>query len=388
VNTKALIDLITRKASESNESQAPDPFGNITSQKVLASTGIDGLKTLAFKLQVGPDGSMSEFFLGVPEASRQGLFKLLGGEAKDSAVPAFVPADAVKFSRWRMDGQKVWATLDKIIGDISPGVMNLLLGSAESAAKEKDPDFDIKKDLIGNLGDDLISYEKAAQATGDSGAKSTPSLVLLGSPNAEKLTAAVKTVLGALNPQAAPTQREFLGRKIITVTLPALPLPVPDAAGKPPGPRLFSLAASGGYMAMSADAAILEEYLRSSEKPGKALRESVGLADATQRVAGPGTVVFGFENQTETMRTTFDSFKVSTASGTTNANLTAMNLALTSLGMDPQTNFMGWFDFSLLPSFDKVAKYFSFAVYGGKATVDGLSFKVFAPAPPAVRAAK
>jgi hypothetical protein len=42
-------------------------------------------------------------------------------------------------------------------------------------------------------------------------------------------------------------------------------------------------------------------------------------------------------------------------------------------------------DFSLLPDFDSLAKYFYFTVYGGSANVDGLSFKLFAPVPPGLK---
>jgi len=45
-------------------------------------------------------------------------------------------------------------------------------------------------------------------------------------------------------------------------------------------------------------------------------------------------------------------------------------------------SFRDWMDFSLLPDYDQVSKYFYFSVYGGGATADGLSFKVFAPRPP------
>jgi hypothetical protein len=41
-----------------------------------------------------------------------------------------------------------------------------------------------------------------------------------------------------------------------------------------------------------------------------------------------------------------------------------------------------WLDFSLLPEYDKVSKYFYFTVYAGSATTDGLTFNFFAPRPP------
>src|SRR5258708_11271124 len=33
-----------------------------------------------------------------------------------------------------------------------------------ATAKDKDPSFDVRKNLIGNLGDDMISYEKPARS--------------------------------------------------------------------------------------------------------------------------------------------------------------------------------------------------------------------------------
>jgi hypothetical protein len=41
-----------------------------------------------------------------------------------------------------------------------------------------------------------------------------------------------------------------------------------------------------------------------------------------------------------------------------------------------------WMDFSLLPDYDQVSKYFYFSVYAGATTTDGISFKAFAPRPP------
>jgi hypothetical protein len=41
-----------------------------------------------------------------------------------------------------------------------------------------------------------------------------------------------------------------------------------------------------------------------------------------------------------------------------------------------------WLDFSLLPDYDQVSKYFYITVYAGNTTADGLSLKIFAPRPP------
>ena len=385
INTKAILDLLIKQASEKKETDGADPLGGMNPEKVMSALGLAGLKSIAFNFQNQPEGSILQIFASVPEGSRQGVFKILAGEAKESNPPAFVPGDAVKFQRWRIDAQKAWATLEKMLGDISPQAisqLNFLLDMANTAAKEKDPAFDVKKSFIGNLGDDLISYEKAPRGTTPADLRSPPSIFLLGSPNSEQLAAALKSILGFFNQQgAAPTEREFLGHKIFSLPMSQLPFPG-AAAAKPGAPRKLHYTASGGYLALSTDAALVEEYLRSTENQGKTLRQTPGLTEAAQKVTGPGTTLFGYVNQAESMRTLLELLKKDPTSST--------NSPLASIpGIpNPQALFKDWFDFSLLPSFEKISKYFYFAVYGGSATSQGLSFKFFSPAPPQLKLAQ
>jgi hypothetical protein len=83
--------------------------------------------------------------------------------------------------------------------------------------------------------------------------------------------------------------------------------------------------------------------------------------------------LFGYQNQRETMRSTFEGLK----------NIPA-NLAAKTL--ESESNLFSLLyrsaNFSLLPDYDKVSKYFYFSVFGGSTTADGLSFKFFAPRPP------
>jgi hypothetical protein len=384
VNVKAFLDLAMRKPAEKSSEAAPEPMGTFKPEKVIEATGLGGVKTLAFTYQSASEGSLLQFFVGAPEASRQGLFKIIAGEPKDSSPPAFIPADAVKFQRWRLDGQKIWAALEKMVADISPqtlNALNFLLDAANTTAREKEPGFDIRKNLIGNLGDDLITYQKAPRGSTLADLKSAPSMILVGSPNPEQLAASLKSVLSFMNQQGGPpAEREFLGRKIFSMPLPALPLPIP-AASKSYGPRTLNYAASGSYVALSTDAALLEEFLRSSESQAKTLRETAGLIEASQKVTGPGTGLFGYDNQAETMRATFETWKKSPSS-VTNSALGPLSGALP---VNPAASFAQWLDFSLLPPFEKVAKYFSFRVYGGSANVDGLTLKVFSPTPPLLK---
>ena len=372
VHFKPIAAVLSRLASDAAKDNPPD---SPNWSKIITATGIGGLKTLSFSLSETPEGSFGEMYLAVPASSRVGLFKIFAAEAKDANPPPFVPADAVKFQRYRLDVQKAWNTLEAMLTEVSPqmgGGLKLIL---ETAGKDKDPNFDLRKELIGNLGDDIISYQTIPRSNTLAGLSSSPTVFLLGSPNAEKLSASLKTVGSLLPPQLTNLkERELLGHKVYSLTLPGGVNPDGSMSQ-----RTLSYAASGGYLAISTDEALLESYLRSSDNTAKALRDSPGLNDAAQKIGGMSTGLFGYENTSETMRVTLDALKNDSGGVEKILAMTPFAAKLSGKGLKD------WLDFSLLPSFDQIAKYFHFTVYSGTVNADGLGYKFFAPTPPRLK---
>ncbi len=367
-NTKTFFDVLAHIPQEPPNPEAPSFLPSLSPTAMLNASGLMGLKSVSLAYREAHDGSQLNLYLSAPEAARQGLLKILAAVPKDANPPVFVPASAVKFSRWRIDGQKSWAELEKMISSLSPGGLaglNATIDAVNSLARQKDTDFDLRKNLIANLGDDFISYQKAPAGNTPGDLNHAPSLFLFGTANADQASLALKSVASLMyGQQNAPDPRDFLGRKIYTIPLPGRR--APGAAA--PVSRSLYCAASGGYVALTADVSMLEEYLRSNAGQARPLRETAGLADAAQHVGGAGSGLFGYENQRETMRTAFSLLK----------NPAATDTAMAAF----PRSVRDWMDFSLLPDYDQVAKYFYFSVYGGAATADGLSFKVFAPRPP------
>ena len=367
-NAKTFFDVLARIPPAPPNPEAPSFLPSLSPTAMLNASGLMGLKSVSLAYHESHDGSQLNFYLSAPEAARQGLLKILAAVPKDANPPEFVPASALKFSRWRIDGQKSWAELEKMIGALSPGglaSLNATIDAVNALARQKDPDFDLRKNLIANLGDDIISYQKAPAGNAPGAVNHAPSLLLFGAANADQAALAVKSVASLMSgQQTAPDPRDFLGRKIYTIPLPGRRQP--DATA--PVSRSLYCAASGGYVALTTDVSMLEEYLRSNAGQARPLRETAGLAEAAQHVGGAGNGLFGYENQRETMRAAFSLLKNPAA-------------ADTALAAFPKS-FRDWMDFSLLPDYDRVSKYFYFSVYGGGATADGLSLKVFAPRPP------
>jgi hypothetical protein len=367
-NAKTVFAVLARVPPETPNPEAPSLLPSFSPTAMLNAAGLTGLRSVSLAYRESHEGSQVDLFLAAPEPTRQGLLKIVAPAAKDANPPVFVPGSAVKFWRWRIDSQKSWAELEKMLNGISPGglaSLNAMIDAVNGLARKKDPKFDFRKNLIANLGDDFISYQKAPTGTTLADLNRPPSLFLFAAANADQTALATWTVLALRYQQAnLPEPRDFLGRKIYAIPLPARGLPGADA----PVSRSLYCAASGGYVAVTSDVSMLEEYLRSSAGQARPLRDTVGLAEAAQQVGGAGNGVFGYQNQRETMRAAFSLFKRSAA------NDTAMR-------MFPQS-FREWMDFSLLPDYDQVSKYFYISVYGGAATAEGLSFKAFAPRPP------
>jgi len=334
--------------------------------KILAATGLDGLKSAGFTVRETPAGSTLALHLNAPAATRNGLLKILALPAKDAGMPAFVPSDATEFSRIRLDGQQTWAELVKIATGIEPAsgpaTLNMMIDSLNKPAQKKDPGFDLRKTVLANLGDDLVFYGKGTNQI---------SLIAVSHPDA--VVEGVRNLTSHEASQVAVgAPRKFHGHTIVTV---ALKVTTPRAAkggaapSAPQHPMLY-LSSAGGYLAITKNVALLEDFLRNADSQLKTRPATPGIAEAATHVGGTGGGLFLYRNQLETMRAAFDSLDDSGVGGP------AMMMLPT---------YRDWADVTLLPDFDSVAKYFSFSVIGATATADGLTWTTFSPRPPQLR---
>ncbi|MGZ8939066.1 MAG: hypothetical protein ACXW32_07635 [Limisphaerales bacterium] len=385
LNVKPIYEKVLQMASKEQEAP-PTGMPALQPDKILPALGFSSIDSISARLGGSADGSVIEFMLGAPEGRREGIFKLLTIEKKDAAPPGFVPADVTKFQRTRVDSQKAWATLESIVSKIDPSMAGLLQLMLSSAGKDKDPNFDLKKNLIGNLGDDFIQYEKAPKTAKLDQIQSPPSLTLIGSPDPAALLDALRMITSLLPPplSTAPLkEREFLGKKIYTLSLAAAPQVLDEETedappGAPPAAttQSFSFTSSAGYLALSNDDSLLEEYLRSGESPPKPLRSVTGFAEAAQKAGGMENGFFSYENQVETLRITMDMLK--------NNPDALSQLPFLGGGEEDEEGgsaFNRLFNIKLLPSFDRISKYFGIAVASAGTTPEGLHVKVVAQKP-------
>jgi hypothetical protein len=316
-----------------------------------------------------------QFFVGAPESSRRGLLQMLATEDKDSGPPPFVPADAVKFSRLRVDLPKSWRVFESTLKQVNPTAattLNYVLGLAGKAEDEK---YDLKSELLASLGDDVITYGRNPVNTTIGELREAPEILLIGSPNPWKLGTAFKEAASLLVPAGGIKDREFLGRRIYSATLPV------SLGG---GSRLYYFAASGGYVALTSDVEMLEEFLRSNESDKPGLSQTPGLADAAQRAGGGMSAgIFSYGNDRESMRALLETLRKETISAPDLLGLLGLEFRLDRIStVEEASQFKEWCDFSLLPPADALARYFNYSIWVGGFTPAGFRLNCFTPAAP------
>ncbi len=370
IHLEPVVGAIAKQMAAEEAENGPNPMG-VSPAAVLKALGLTGLVDASFGYFEKPDGAYAEMALGVPQSKRQGLFKMLASAPNDSAPPPFVPGNVDSFSRWRIDLNKVWSDIEAMVGQISPLMTGMMQISLSQIGKQTDPNFDFKRNFIGNLGDDLISFSQAPGGASIEAIASQPALFLLGSRDAVQLAAAVNTMLTEFGLQ--PTSTKFLGRTIYSIATPSADF---DSEG-----GQMSFVASDGYLAIASDRGIMETFLRSGSENSneRPLRSNAEMGAAAAKIGGLRTGLFAFQNDKESVKSVYNMIRE-------NPEFIEMILAEATseleVGGDEDVEPSNWIDISLLPPFSRLEKYFNISVITGSVEPVGFRLKAFTPTPP------
>lgn len=298
VNVGEVVRYAFAKAEPVNANPA-SPFAlALDVRRLLNALGLGGWKSLAMALDFDERGGEADVFINLPEAERKGLFKLLETERQSAAPPAFVPDDVAKYSRWRKDGQELINILERTAAEAMPPFAGFISMMIDQAGKAKNPDFDFRRQFIGNLGNDLISLTWAPKALTLPALSAPPALYLIGSGNPPALMDALVTAQSAMGmPGAKAKEEEFLGQKIVS-----LPAGIEIGAdGKPAGTKFMHLTTGRGYLAVGTDRERVEDFIRGGSK-ADSLAETAGFRRAAETAGGLATGWLFYQNPVDTLR--------------------------------------------------------------------------------------
>lgn len=348
--------------------------------RILTAVGLGGLKTIAFAGRWESSGGFGEFSVRVPESARRGLLRMMEFEAKDATPPPYVPADALAFSRTRIDLMRAWNTLEAMLMDVSPQVGGIVRMSVDGIGKDKDSSFDFRTQFVGNLGDDAIAWQVQPEDGKATATGSPPQVALISSPKPGELAASIKTLMGMIPPDVAKLEEsEIAGTKVWSI---AVPMGVPNSGQSAPPMQTFAFAAARGYLALATDLDLLKSFLEGKAPADGSLITKPGLQAAANKVGGFSTGMFGYSNDRLGVRSIWDAVTDKDLSAINPTALMLRQLFAAAESSGKGVNLNDWVDFSLLPPFEKVEKYFYISVYAGSVGPDGFTLKTFAPTPP------
>ncbi len=378
INMTGFMDLVLAQMND-RQNEQQNLFA-ISPDRILDAIGLKSLKTIAFAGDSLKEGALMEFFIGAPFESRKGLFKLLAPLAKPSGPLPFVAAESTKYSRWRRSGAEILNSIERMVSDAVPPIGGIISMMIDNAGKAQNSAFDIRRQLIDNIGDDIITVEKAPRGESIEDFQKAPALYLLSSPNPDALLDAIRTGLGGMG--GSHGREEKINGQLV-VSLPVMPMTLTPVPGQMVRPDVVYLTSARGYVGFSSDRAMIEEYLRGGPGKDKALPGVNGLADATAKIGGFETGWFGYENPRELVRVFLSAIRK-------NPELWKALLADAGVKEDGKPNqgldFMKEISefIKLLPPFERIEKYLHYSVYAADSTDEGITFKSYSPTPPAL----
>jgi len=302
-------------------------------------------------------------------------------EHRSSAPPSFVGDDVAHFVRWRKSGEEALQILEKTLAEAMPMAAGFLTMMIDQVGKMKNPDFDFRRQFIGNLGDDIMTIQMTPKEFTLDALFSPPTLYLIGSGNPDALLDATMTAQSSMGiPGMDAKGEDFLGKQIYAMSA-GVKLGV---GGKPAGQRHLFATTARGYMAIGTERELIEDFIRGGGAANK-LSEINGFRQAVEKVGGLGTGWFFYDNPLDMLNMLLTSFKqnpnaLESLFGPVFFKAILIN-PNSSTGSDPGMTIQQRMTeyIALLPDFKQIAKYMSFSVGSAMTDADGILIRAYSP---------
>ena len=376
VNIKQIIQTVTAK----------DEAGKI--KPILTNLGLDNVMSFAFSIDVGsgPGGATSGKALLKIDGAKKGLFKLLEVESGPIQVPPFVSQSASSISFVNLNMKKAFDEVVKILTSFSPQMAMMVNMPLSPPGPQGEPPLQLKTGIFDHLGSQIViaqSMDGSATSQAGQGMPQPDSLVALATTNRAALEKTLLLLHGTMIAPGKPdARRELLGHTIYRIDLggmlpgmggaPGAGTPMmqePASAGMPPTPKLAFTVTDSHLIFASEDA--VERAIRTLGSGGESVASAKWFAQA--RATIPSAVgLAGLQNSEATFEAIWSMLRnmkmPAKGKGMTPAGIASPEVLLSQVGAD-------LVDFSLLPDFDAVRKYFGLSASYGIARQDGFFFE-------------
>ncbi|MDF3057358.1 MAG: hypothetical protein K0R17_1573 [Rariglobus sp.] len=218
---------------------AGNPLG-LDPETVFGALGLDALGECYLALRISDTETRMDG--GLLYAEERGLLKLIAYQPGPAVQPDWIPAKWPSVSTARFSLSKAYEGLEELLEAISPMMSGMAQGQIRAFNKKLR--IDLKRDLIGSVGDDFVSAYAVPPGL-EPGAvpawTEMDQLFAFSLVNEESFTKSIDALKSLAGPAAEQmfTKRDYLGNALYTLNLP------PAEPGAKPA-RGFSYAIANG----------------------------------------------------------------------------------------------------------------------------------------------
>ncbi|MBC8008974.1 MAG: hypothetical protein H7067_02620 [Burkholderiales bacterium] len=218
LNWKAVYPaLISAIEAARDPKEAPNPFG-MEPVNIMKALGLDAIES--FSVSAGTVGDLDRVDAALTYTEARGVVNLLAYRDGPVARPDWVPAAWFNVSSQNFSVPEAYAELERILDRVSPMVAGMAQGQLKTF--ERQLGLDLKRDLIGNLGESFISgYALPAGADADNppAHDQLDQFIGISLADAASFERSLETIKAKYLPpgDASPIKtRDYLGRKLHT----------------------------------------------------------------------------------------------------------------------------------------------------------------------------
>ena len=156
VNMRSFVALMLDAMKESDELTIPENPLGVTMDGIVAALGLEGLECMAMQMDFDKRGM--EMGLALFMSERKGLLSLLQASDENVSPVPFIPDDSSYASISRFDFGSMWDSIMAILMEVSPALH--VMADGQIKAFEKQAGVSLRKDILGSLGDEIVSFSK------------------------------------------------------------------------------------------------------------------------------------------------------------------------------------------------------------------------------------
>jgi hypothetical protein len=225
LNLPAIYPLVQEAvvASKAKSAGKPNPLG-LDPEVVLKALGLDVLGEAYAAVALEP--TQARLDTGLAYTEERGVMRLVAYQPGPTSQPDWVPAKWPNVSTARFSVPKAYAGLEALVNAVSPMLFGMAQGQMRSFDKKLG--VDLRRDLIGSLGDDLVTAY-ALPPGQDAGTvpawTQMDQLIAVSLVNEEAFLRSVNALKALAGPAADQlfTQRDYLGNTLYTLNVPTAP---------------------------------------------------------------------------------------------------------------------------------------------------------------------